>query len=63
MTPPESIESKMYEHVLGQGQPSTALLNSGVLSTEWTEAYLRLLKEAVQKCKGHDCLPNEIVAA
>lgn len=46
MCTPDSIESRICEHVLGQGQPSEAILNTGVLSTEWTKAYLCLLKEA-----------------
>jgi hypothetical protein len=63
MPSPDSIESRLYEHVLGDGSPHPALLSSGVLSDEWTETYLRLLKEAVQKCEGQDSLPRDIVAA
>ena len=63
MPSPDSIESRIYEHVFGAAHPGVILLDTGVLSTEWTETYLELLKEAVQKCEGQDCLPREIVAA
>ncbi len=53
----------MYEHVLGEGHPGMTLLNTGKLSGEWTDTYLELLKQAVQKCEGRDTLPREIVAA
>jgi len=53
----------LYEHVLGKGQPSKVILNTGILSTEWTDTYLQLLKESVQKCEGQDSLPRDIVAA
>lgn len=59
----DSIESRIYEHVLGQGQPSAVLLNTGVLSNEWTDTYLQLLKEVVQKYEGQDSLPRNVVAA
>jgi hypothetical protein len=63
MSSPDSIESRLYEHVLGEGSPHQALLSKGVLSDEWTDIYLRLLKEAVQKFEGQDSLPRDIVAA
>ena len=58
-----SIESRLYEHVLGAGEPSSKLLNTGVLTTEWTNTYLQLLDEAVQKCAGRQCLPRDVVTA
>ena len=63
MHAPDSIESRIYEHVLGEGHPGLTLLETGVLSTEWTDTYLQLLKESVQKCEGQDSLPREIVTA
>ncbi len=59
----DSIESRLYEHVLGSGTPHPVLLSDGVLSDDWTETYLRLLKEAVQKFEGQDSLPRDVVAA
>jgi hypothetical protein len=59
----DTIESRLYEHVLGEGQQHNVLLNTGVLTTEWTDTYLQLLKEAVEKCQGRDFLPRDIVAA
>jgi hypothetical protein len=59
----DSIESRIYEHVFGAAHPGTVLLNTGVLSTEWTDTYLMLLKEAVQTFEGQDSLPRKIVAA
>jgi hypothetical protein len=58
-----SIESRIYEHVLGGGQSHMSLLSTGVLSDEWTNAYLELLEEAVKKCEGQPSLPRDIVAA
>jgi hypothetical protein len=63
MPSPDSIESRMYEHVLGGDSPHPALLSTGVLTDEWTDAYLRLLQEAVQTFEGQDSLPRDIVAA
>ena len=63
MPSPDSIESRLYEYVFGAGSPHTALLSTGVLTDEWTDAYLRLLQEAVQKFEGQDSLPRDIVAA
>ena len=63
MHTPDSIESRLYEHVLGSGSPIQLLLDQGVLSDEWTETYLQLLKEADQKFKGQDSLPRDLVAA
>src|SRR5689334_13573309 len=63
MSSPDSTELRLYEHVLGEGQHSNVLLNTGVLSTEWTDTYLRLLKEAAQKFERQVSLPRDIVAA
>src|ERR1043166_3056514 len=63
MHSPDSIESRIYEHVLGEGQPSNLLWTTGVLSNEWTDEYLRLLKEAGERCEGQDYLPRKLVAA
>jgi hypothetical protein len=58
----DSIESRLYDHVLGKGLPHQELLQNGILSDDWTETYLRLLNEAVQKYEGQDSLPRDIVA-
>ncbi len=63
MNAPDSIEARLYEHVLGSGASHPILLNTGVLSDTWTDAYLQLLEEAVQKCEGQDSLPRDTVAA
>ena len=63
MRSPDSIESRLYEHVLGGGSPHPALLSTGVLTDDWTDAYLKLLQEAVQKFEGQDSLPRDVVAA
>ena len=63
MPSPDSIELRLYEHVLGAGTPHPTLLSTGVLSDEWTETYLLLLKEAAQKCEGQEFLHRDIVAA
>ena len=59
----DSIESRLYEHVLGAGSPHPTVLSTGVLTDEWTEAYLQLLKEAAQKSEGREFLHRDIVAA
>lgn len=59
----DSIESRLYEHVLGAGSPHTALLSTGVLSDEWTEMYVQLLKETARKYEGEDSLPRIVVAS
>lgn len=63
MISPDSIESRLYEHVLGDGSPNPALLSTGVLTDEWTDAYLGFLEEAVRKFEGQDHLPRKVVAA
>ena len=63
MHTPDSIEARIYEHVLGSGSPHPALLDTGVLPDEWTETYLRLLKEVAQKYDGQKPLPREVVSA
>jgi hypothetical protein len=63
MATPKSIELQLYEHVFGEREPTVALLNTGMLSDEWTDTYLRLLKETAQTFEGQPSLPREIVAA
>ncbi len=63
MPDPKPIGLQLYEHVFGEREPTVALLNTGVLSDEWTDTYLRLLKEASQAHEGQSYLPREIVAA
>ena len=59
----DSIESRLYEHVLGSGSPQQALLNTGVLADDWTDTYLLLLHETVRLYDGQETLPREVVAA
>ncbi len=63
MHPTDSIESLLYEHVLGNGSPHPTLLSTGVLSDGWTDTYLQLLKEVVEGYEGRDSLPRDVVAA
>lgn len=63
MPSPNSIESRLYDHVLGASTPHPMLVNTSVLTDDWTEMYLLLLTEAVQKFEGQDSLPREVVAA
>jgi hypothetical protein len=54
-----SIETRLRDLVRGTGCPH--IQNTGILSNEWTNAYLQLLDEAVEAFDGEPCLPREIV--
>ena len=59
----ESVEARLYEHVIGKGSPMPVLVNTGVLSPDWVDAYLALLKEAESQWKAQPCWPRELVTA
>ena len=63
MPAPESVEARLYELVVGKGSPMPVLLNTGVLSPDWVDAYLALLKEAEREWKPQACWPRELVTA
>jgi hypothetical protein len=53
----------MFEHVIGSGCPLDDLLQKGILSSEWAEVYLELLKETKQTWEHQACWPRQLVAA
>ena len=59
----ESLEARVYEHVVGKGSPMQLLLDTGVLSHEWADTYLALLREADEKWKHQPSWPPLLVAA
>ena len=63
MPTPESVEARLYELVVGKGSPMPVLLNTGVLSPDWVDVYLTLLKEAEREWKPQACWPRDLVTA
>lgn len=57
------IEERLFEHVRGGSCPVEPLLSTGVLSKEWADTYLELLKEAQQQWQRQPCWPRKLVAA
>ena len=63
MSAAHSGRHPLYEHVLGAGSPSSSRLESGALTDDWTDEYLRLLREATQEFERKDYLHRDVVAA
>ena len=57
------VEQRLFDHVRGERCPFETLLSTGVLSQEWADGYLELLKEAQQRWQHEPCWPRELVAA
>jgi hypothetical protein len=57
------IETRMFEHVFGEGCPFDDLLNKGTISLEWVNTYLELLKEAKQTWMHQAHWPRQLVTA
>ena len=58
-----TIESRLFDHVLGEGSPLPELLSGGKLSAEWIKRYQELLKQADQTWREHDHAPLELLSA
>ena len=60
-TPP--IETRIFEHVVGERCPLDDLLQKGTLSADWAADYLELLAEAKQVWLHQAQWPRELVVA
>ena len=58
-----TIESRLFDHVLGEESPLPKLLSGGTLSAEWIKQYQELLKQADKTWRGNDHAPLELVSA
>jgi hypothetical protein len=63
MTDTKPIEARIYDHVVGTGCPIPTLLNTGVLQSDWADAYLVLLQEARRTWQDQPKWPRELVTA
>ena len=63
MTCATTIESSIYEHVLGSASPVQCLLDTGVLPESWVSDYLALVTRAEEQWSQSPVLPRQLVAA
>jgi hypothetical protein len=57
------IETRMFDHVVGEGCPLDDLLQRGTISSKWVDTYLELLAEAKQTWVSQPHWPRQLVAA
>jgi hypothetical protein len=57
------IETRIFDHVIGNGCPLDDLLQKGTISPKWVDTYLELLAEAKQTWLNQAHWPRELVAA
>jgi hypothetical protein len=59
----EAIESLLYDHCLGSGDPSGHLLSTGQFPPGWVRRFDELLEAAKSRWSGEPMLPRALVAA
>ncbi len=57
------IETRIFDHVVGQGCPLDDLLQKGTMSENWVNNYLELLAEAKRTWGTQAHWPRQLVAA
>ena len=57
------LVEKLYDHCLGDHEPSAELMSNGKFPKNWVSKYLGLLERVASVHAGKPTLPSEAVAA
>ena len=63
ITSSDSIDDRLYAHVLGDGSPCGALLSDGAFPPDWVDQYLTLLDAVSNSFAGADLIPRRVAWA